>query len=96
MTTLSQALHTCDMLLVDGLHAFEFTRRDDGLQVECMDGNKLKRWFFTAAQVNESRADGADWLINADQSEHRLVCMSAFSAPDEDDEETPADAPAND
>lgn len=91
MTTLAQTLATTDMLLIDGLHAFEFTHDDNGLRVECMDGRALKRWTFSVAQVSAARADGQDWLIDSDQGEHRLVCMSAFRAPDEDDDQPPAD-----
>lgn len=95
MTTLAHALITTDMLLIDGLHAFEFTHDDNGLRVECMDGRVLKRWIFSVAQVNAARADGQDWLIDSEQGEHRLVCMSAFRARDEDDDQTPADDPAD-
>ncbi|MFQ6575559.1 DUF5629 family protein [Pseudomonas sp. UM16] len=97
MTTLSQALETCDMLLIDGLHAFAFTFDDTGLQIECMDGRARKTWSFSPEQITAARADGQDWLIAADSAEHRLVCMSAFRAPDEDedDDEAPADDPAD-
>ncbi|PWB31504.1 hypothetical protein DCO48_16865 [Pseudomonas sp. SDI] len=94
MTTLSQALHTCDMLLIDGLHAFEFTHDATGLHIELMDGRALKRWSFSPAQLDQARADGQDWLIDTEQGEHRLVLMSAFRAPDEDQEDH--DAPADD
>lgn len=95
MTTLSQALQSCDMILVDGLHAFDFTFDDTGLYIESMDGRTLKKWSFTLEQIAAARAEGKDWLIAADSSEHRLVCMSAFRAPDEDDDETPTDEPAD-
>ena len=95
MTTLSQALQSCDMLLIDGLHAFDFTFDDAGLHIECMDGRTLKKWSFTPEQIAAARADGADWLIAADSSEHRLVCMSAFRAPDDDEDESDLDEPAD-
>ena len=91
MTTLSHALQASDMLLIDGLHAFDFTFDETGLQVECMDGRALKRWQFSIEQINAARADGGDWLIAADGAEHRLVCMSALRASEEDDDETSAD-----
>lgn len=95
MTTFSQALHACDMLLIDGLHAFDFVHDDSGLRVECMDGRTLKRWVFTAEQVQAARADGQDWLISGDSGEHRIVCLDALRASeedeDEDDDETAAE-----
>jgi len=91
MTTLSHVLESCDMLLVDGLHAFDFTYDDTGLRIECMDGRALKKWSFSPEQIAAARADGGDWLIAADTAEHRLVCMSAFRAPDEEDDETPVE-----
>ncbi|OLS62253.1 DUF5629 family protein [Pseudomonas putida] len=87
MTTLSQALHTCDMLLIDGLHCFDFVHDDSGLRAECMDGRALKRWTFTAAQVEAARAEGEDWLIVGDSGEHRLVCMGAVRAPEDDEDD---------
>ncbi|MFK0087633.1 DUF5629 family protein [Pseudomonas sp. NPDC090755] len=95
MTTLSQALQFCDMLLVDGLHAFDFIFDDTGLYIESMDGRTLKKWSFTPDQIAAARAEGEDWLIAADSGEHRLVCMSAFRAPDEDDDEAPTDESAD-
>ena len=93
MTTFSQALQSCDMLLIDGLHAFDFVNDENGLRVECMDGRALKRWTFTAAQVQAAYAEGQDWLINSDSGEHRIVCLDALRASeeDEDDDETPAE-----
>jgi len=93
MTTLSHALQACDMLLIDGLHAFDFVYDDSGLRLECMDGRALKRWAFTPAQIDAARAEGGDWLISGDSGEHRLVCMSALRASeeDEDDDESAAE-----
>lgn len=89
MTTLANALQSCDMLLIDGLHCFAFVHDDSGLRAECMDGRALKRWVFSPTQVAAARAEGGDWLIDSDSGEHRLVCMGALRAPeeDEDDEE---------
>ncbi len=94
MSSLATALATCDMLLIDGLHAFDFTFDETGLTVECMDGRQLRRWTFTPDQVAAATAVGDDWQLHDAQGEHRLVCMSAFRAPDEDDEpnlDEPAD-----
>ncbi|MEG0967690.1 MAG: DUF5629 family protein [Pseudomonas sp.] len=95
MTTLSHVLQSCDMLLIDGLHAFDFTFDDTGLHIECMDGRALKKWSFTPEQIVAARAEGGDWLIAADSAEHRLVCMSAFRAPDDDQDEPDLDEPAD-
>ncbi len=95
MTTLSTALAACDMLLIDGLHAFDFTADDTGLAVECMDGRQLRRWQFSAEQLAAAVQDGNDWLISDAQGEHRLVCMEAFHAPDEDEDEPDLEEPAD-
>ena len=92
MTTLSQDLHACDMLLIDGLHAFDFVYDDSGLRIECMDGRALKRWSFTPEQIAAARAEGQDWLVSADSGEHRLVCMSALRASEDDEEDDEAAA----
>ncbi|UVL54854.1 DUF5629 family protein [Pseudomonas sp. B21-035] len=95
MTTLSQALESCNMLLVDGLHAFDFRFDETGLCIELMDGRALKKYAFSPEQIGAARLEGTDWLITADTGEHRLVCMSAFSAREEDDDDAPAEEPAD-
>src|SRR5438128_2031260 len=87
--TLLTALQTCDMLEIDGLHAFDFSLDDRQLQIECMDGRAAKRWSFSVAQVQAATFDETlqSWTITGDSGEHRLVCMSAFSAGDEEDDE---------
>lgn len=89
--TLLNALESCDMLLIDGLHCFDFTLDDGGLMVECMDGRQLRRWQFSAEQVGAARAEGEDWLLGGAQGEHRLLCMSAVRAPEDDDHEDEAE-----
>jgi hypothetical protein len=44
------------MLLIDGLHAFDFTFDETGLVIECMDGRQLRRWSFTPEQVAAAMA----------------------------------------
>ncbi|KIH84267.1 DUF5629 family protein [Pseudomonas batumici] len=85
--TLLSALETCDMLEIDGLHAFDFTLDDSRLLIECMDGRAQKRWSFTRAQIEAATFDQTlqSWILSDDSSEHRLVCMSAFSARDEEE-----------
>ncbi|QBF27758.1 hypothetical protein EXN22_19445 [Pseudomonas tructae] len=95
MTTLSQALESCDMLLIDGLHAFDFTFDNTGLRIELMDGRALKKWSFTPEQIGAARLEGADWLIAADTGEHRLVCIDAIRASEENDDDAPAEEPAD-
>jgi len=95
MSPLATALQTCDMLLIDGLHAFDFTSNETGLTVECMDGRQLRCWNFTPEQIAAATATGDEWTLNGAQGEHRLVCMSAFRAPDEDHDEPDLDEPAD-
>ena len=95
MSSLSHALQSCDMLLIDGLHAFEFTADTTGLRVECMDGRQLRRWSFTPEQVAAATAMGDEWQLADANGAHRLVCMSAFRAPDEDHDEPDLDEPAD-
>ncbi|CAK14565.1 conserved hypothetical protein [Pseudomonas entomophila L48] len=93
--TLATALESCDMLLIDGLHAFDFNFDETGLTIECMDGRQLRRWTFTPEQVTAATGAGEDWTLSSADGEHRLVCMSAFRAPDEEDDEQEMDAPAD-
>ncbi|MFJ3115514.1 DUF5629 family protein [Pseudomonas protegens] len=87
--TLLCALEACDMLEIDGLHAFDFTLDEQRLLIECMDGRAAKRWSFTLAQVQAATFDQdlQSWTLAGDSGEHRLVCMSAFSARDEEEDE---------
>ncbi|WDM58033.1 DUF5629 family protein [Pseudomonas sp. NEEL19] len=95
MSSLNHALQSCDMLLIDGLHAFDFTADTTGLRVECMDGRQLRRWSFTPEQVAAATAMGDEWQLDDANGAHRLVCMSAFRAPDEDQDEPHLDDPAD-
>ncbi|MBJ9977726.1 DUF5629 family protein [Pseudomonas sp. S75] len=95
MSTLNAALQSTDMLLIDGLHAFEFEVEAGSLVIQCMDGRQLRRWCFSAEQVAAARAEGNDWLIDDAEAEHRLVLMSALRAPEEDEDEPHLQAPAD-
>ncbi|WP_327438428.1 DUF5629 family protein [Pseudomonas donghuensis] len=95
MTTLSHALESCDMLLVDGLHAFDFTFDKSGLSIELMDGRALKKYKFSPEQIGAARLEGTDWLIAAETGEHRLVCIDAIRASEEDDDDASAEEPAD-
>lgn len=87
MSSLATALAACDMLLIDGLHAFDFTHDDTGLSIECMDGRQLRRWHFTPEQVAAAAAEGDHWRLDDAEGEHRLVCMDALRASEGDDDE---------
>ena len=86
--TLRAALETSDMLEIDGLHAWDFSLDDVQLLIKCMDGRAEKRWSFTLAQLDVAVFDEAlkSWTLTGDSGEHRLVCLSAFSASNDDDD----------
>ncbi len=89
MTGLTEQLETSGMLLIDDLHAFDFVLDAGELRIECMDGRELKRWKFTSAQLAAAHFDEAQqfWAISNENGSYRLVCLSAFSPSDEDDEQ---------
>jgi len=85
--TLRAALETSDMVEIDGLHAFEFSIDDKGLLIEVMDGRVSKRWSFTPEQVDAAVYDEhlQSWTLTGDSGEHRLICLSALSASNDDE-----------
>ena len=91
-TTMRSVLESCDMLIIDDLHAWQFTLKDTepALLIECMDGRSRRVWSFTAEELAAARQDGEDWQLRSAQGEHRLQCLGAICA-DNDDE--PDDAP---
>ncbi|MFI7799152.1 hypothetical protein PSFL_02210 [Pseudomonas sp. DD1] len=92
--TLPTALQTSDMLEIDGLHAFDFTFDDRQLLIKSMDGRAEKRWTFSIAQVQAATFDEAlqSWTLTGDSGEHRLVCLSAITGSNEDEDDEHADA----
>jgi predicted 3-demethylubiquinone-9 3-methyltransferase (glyoxalase superfamily) len=83
------ALQTCDMLLIDTLHAFDFSfDEEQTLHIQCMDGRELKRWQFTLQeqQAAQPGAESHSYVISQAGVSHQLTCLSAFSARDEEDE----------
>ncbi len=86
--TLRAALEASDMLEIDGLHAWDFSLDDVQLLIKCMDGRAEKRWNFSAAQLDAAVFDQAlqSWTLTGDSGEHRLVCLSALSASNDDDD----------
>ena len=92
--TLSCVLATSDMLEIDGLHAFDFTHDDSGLRVIAMDGRIEKRWSFSQEQIHAASFDETlqSWTLTGDSGEHRLVCLSAFTGNNNDEDEADDDA----
>jgi hypothetical protein len=88
--TLLATLEHCDMVEIDGLHAFEFSLdENDNLHIECMDGRAAKHWEFTPAHIHAATFDATlqSWVITGDSGEHRLVCVTAFSGDNDEGEE---------
>ena len=91
--TMRAALESSDMLIIDGLHAWDFSLDDVQLLIKCMDGRAEKRWSFTPQQLDAAVFDDSlqSWTLVGDAGEHRLVCLSALSAENDDDEAEVAD-----
>lgn len=87
--TLSIELETCDMLEIDGLHAFDFALDAEQLLIVAMDGRAQKRWRFSAEQVQAATFEPSlhSWTLSGDSGEHRLVCLSAFTGNNNDEDE---------
>jgi hypothetical protein len=79
--SLATALQHCDMLLIDNLHAFDFTFDETGLHIECMD--------FTSEQIASAvlNISTQTWNLSDENDTHQLTCVQAFSARDEDETE---------
>lgn len=90
---LTTVLATSDMLEIDGLHAFDFTLSDDKLLIIAMDGRAEKRWSFTLAQVQAATFDDTlqSWTLTGESGEHRLICLSAFTGNNNDEDEADDD-----
>ncbi|SEC61639.1 hypothetical protein SAMN04490193_3190 [Pseudomonas marginalis] len=88
---LKTVLEASDMLEIDGLHAFDFQLADEKLLITAMDGRAEKRWSFSTAQVQAATFDEPlqSWTLTGESGEHRLICMSAFTGNNND--EDPAD-----
>ena len=93
-TTLTAVLATSDMLEIDGLHAFDFTLDNEQLLIIAMDGRAQKRWSFSLEQLQAAVFDETlqSWTLTGDVGEHRLVCMSAITANNNEEDEADADA----
>ena len=89
-TSLLHELEQADMLLIDGLHAWQFELDEQGqLSVECMDGRTGRLWRFSAAAVAAARPGAAPdaWHIEDAEGAHELICLGAISADNDDDDE---------
>ncbi|MFL1386261.1 DUF5629 family protein [Pseudomonas tritici] len=87
--TLLNTLATSDMLEIDGLHAFDFTLDEQKLLIIAMDGRAEKRWSFSLEQVQAAIFDDAlqSWTLTGDSGEHRLICLSAITGNNNDEDE---------
>ena len=92
--TLTTVLPTSNMLEIDGLHAFDFELNDEKLLITAMDGRAEKRWRFSLEQVQAATFDDTlqSWTLTGDSGEHRLICMSAFTGNNNDEDEADDDA----
>ena len=92
--TLTTVLATSDMLEIDGLHAFDFSLDAQKLLITAMDGRAEKRWAFSLAQVQAATFDDTlqSWTLTGDSGEHRLICMSAFTGNNNNEEQADDDA----
>lgn len=92
--TLTTVLATSDMLEIDGLHAFDFELNDEKMLITAMDGRAEKRWVFSLAQVQAATFDDTlqSWTLTGDSGEHRLICMSAFTGNNNDEDQADDDA----
>jgi hypothetical protein len=59
-----------------------------------MDGRAEKRWSFSLEQVQAATFDDTlhSWTLTGDSGEHRLICMSAFTGNNNDEDEADDDA----
>ncbi|NVZ22062.1 DUF5629 family protein [Pseudomonas costantinii] len=87
--TLLNTLATSDMLEIDGLHAFEFSLDEQKLLIIAMDGRAEKRWSFSLEQVQAATFDDTlqSWTLTGESGEHRLICLSAFTGNNNDEDE---------
>ncbi|SFU48081.1 hypothetical protein PS720_04261 [Pseudomonas fluorescens] len=82
------------MLEIDGLHAFDFELDNEKLLITAMDGRAEKRWRFSLEQVQAATFDDTlqSWTLTGESGEHRLICMSAFTGNNNDEDQADDDA----
>lgn len=99
--SLLEALQSADMLLINDLHAWQFSLAPEALaaaaeqqllRVECMDGRTKRVWTFTAAAVLAAQFDDSTqcWLLQDANGQQRISCLDAISASNDEDEVEPA------
>ncbi|QQD25725.1 DUF5629 family protein [Pseudomonas simiae] len=91
---LPAVLEASDMLEIDGLHAFDFVLDKEKLLIIAMDGRAEKRWRFSLEQVQAATFDDTlqSWTLTGESGEHRLICMSAFTGNNNNEEQADDDA----
>lgn len=59
-----------------------------------MDGRAEKRWRFSLEQVQAATFDDTlqSWTLTGESGEHRLICMSAFTGNNNDEDQADDDA----
>ena len=86
-------LGNADMLIIDGLHAWQFALDEANqpfaseatlLTIDLVDGRTRRQWQFSYNQIMEAQRDADDesWLL---EGPHRLQCLSAIGGEDEDE-----------
>lgn len=88
-------LQNADMLLIDDLHAWQFSLAEEAtgdqplLTVECMDGRTRRVWVFSAAAVAAAARDAANgsWSLADSAGTHTLVCLGATVGSNDDAED---------
>jgi hypothetical protein len=104
--SLLEALQTADMLLINDLHAWQFSLEPAALalaqlaagtelqllKVECMDGRTRRVWNFTVAAVLAAQLDSANqcWTLHDANGQQRITCLDAISATNDDEVGEPA------
>lgn len=91
---LPAVLEASDMLEIDGLHAFDFVLDKEKLLIIAMDGRAEKRWCFSLEQVQAATLDDTlqSWTLTGESGEHSLICMSAFTGNNNNEEQADDDA----
>ncbi|WP_045792019.1 DUF5629 family protein [Pseudomonas simiae] len=91
---LPAVLEASDMLEIDGLHAFDFVLDKEKLLIIAMDGRAEKCWCFSLEQVQAATFDDTlqSWTLTGESGEHRLICMSAFTGNNNNEEQADDDA----
>ena len=104
--SLLEALQCADMLLINDLHAWQFSLEPAALalaqsatetelpllKVECMDGRTRRVWTFSVAAVLAAQLDPLSqcWLLDDATGQQRISCLDAISATNDDEESEPA------